>query len=299
MQATPLPSPEAASAAAALWNQRADDVGPLEFAQALLGLDHDSVRSIAADDLLGWPETSAFLEAAPVLLDRLVVLVDIEEDAPEHHLVCWCLRRIVEAGSDLNRFPAAQFDDEVLRARREAARLASVLLDHPAIGALPRADDHVRAERRVAQGTLRVPYAPALEFCQAERRGLRLEAIVSLLDMRTALQLEVLVAVLRSLWVAGHRSHVTLDELTVRIGSVNYRHPGTRGNDERQGISVGSTLIDVPDWPGQPSTDAWRRLRDRSGVQRALMVESAAAIDAHGEEILRGLRSEDALLATH
>ncbi|MGH1502851.1 MAG: hypothetical protein ACRBI6_04795 [Acidimicrobiales bacterium] len=287
------------AATVAIWRQRGDHVDPLALAQAMLGLDHDAVRAIAADDLLTWPETAALLDVAGDLLDRLTVLADVDDDAPEHQLLCRTLRRVVQAGADLNRLPAAQFDDDLLRQRREVADRARTLLEHPAISVLGSVGDHRRAERRVAQGTLRHPYLPALAFAAADRDGLRVEALAPLVDGRTALQHALLVAVLRVAWDAGVRDAVTVEDGALSVGPVRYRHCGNRGHDRLQGITAGRVLIDVPDWLGLDTPRAWQRLRARSGVHDALLCRSVADVAANRETILRSIAERGAgLLAT-
>ncbi len=282
------------AATVAIWRQRGDHVDPVALAQAMLGLDHDAVRAIAADDLLTWPETTALLDVAGDLLDRLTVLADVDDDAPEHQLLCWSLRRVVQAGADLNRLPAAQFDDDLLRSRRQVADRARELLEHPAISVLGPVSDHRRAERRVAQGTLRHPYLPALAFAAADRDGLRIDALAPLVDGRTALQHAILVAVLRVAWDAGVRDAVSVEDGALSIGPVRYRHCGNRGHDRHQGITVGRVLVDVPDWLGLATPGSWQRLRGRCGVYEPLLCRSVDDVFAQRDTLLRAIGARGA-----
>lgn len=295
----------AAAATAALWSQRDVAADDLETAAALLGLTLHDVAVLAAEDLLAWPETVDLVAAAPELLDRLAALTfsgaaapSGETETPEHHLLCWCLRQIVAAGESLDRYSSTQFDDRSRRARRETAATATDLIQHEAIGATPLVEDHVRAERRVANGSLRAPYATALAFCEAHRHGLRVEALASLVDRRTALQHHVLVAMLRVLWPVGVRGKVSVVDGAVHVGPVSYRHPSCRGASGRQGIRVGTLLIDVPDWPGQSTVEGWSRLRERAAIRDPLLIADPDAVSGHEAQILDALRRDGAVLTT-
>lgn len=254
-----------------LWGCVQAPVNRVEAAHALLGLEQAALRQLGAAEMLTTPITGSLLDNGHRILEQ--------PGFPHSHLelaaeVAAGLRVLNAAGAALEVIPTWAYDDERLRHARGAHARTLALAAHSAF------------------------HEPSVVDAAASRTSptfsdtaLTLDTLLPLVDGRTRDQHQLLVAVLGTAASAGVRPTLGIRDGIAVCGQIAYRHSGNRSSDGPSGIRVGSLLIDVPDYRGEPRSVALERLRARAGKRTAILVESAAEIAEHTSSIRAELAS--------
>lgn len=249
-----------------LWACLRAPVNRVDAAHALLGLDEPALRQLGAAEMLTTPLTGSLLDNGHRILDQ--------PGFPHSHLelaaeVAAGLRVLNAAGSALEAIPSWAYDDERLRHARGAHARTQALAAHSAF----HEDSVVDAASRRTSSTF-------------TETALTLQTLLPLVDGRTRDQHVLAITVLGYAAASGIRPVLEIRDGIAVCGQVAYRHCGNRGSEGPSGLRVGSLLIDVPDYRGEPRSVALERLRARAGRRTAILVESAGELREH-EAIIR------------
>lgn len=249
-----------------LWACVQAPVNRVEAACALLGLDERALRQLGAAEMLTTPITGSLLDNGHRILDQPGFPHSNLDLAAE---VAAGLRVLNAAGTALEAIPSWAYDDERLRHARGAHARTQALAAHSAFHE-PSVID--AASRRTSS-----------TFSDA---ALSLQTLLPLVDARTMRQHELAVAILGHAAAAGIRPALEIRDGIAVCGRIAYRHSGCRGAEGPSGLRVGSLLIDVPDYRGEPRSVAVDRLRSRAGKRTAILVESAMELGEY-EAVIR------------
>ncbi len=241
-----------------LWACVQAPVNRVDAAHALLGLDQRALRQLGAAEMLTTPITGSLLDNGHRILDQPGFPHSQLELAAE---VAAGLRVLNAAGSALEAIPTWAYDDERLRHARGAHARTQALAAHSAFHEQSVVD---AASRRTSS-----------TFSET---ALSLRTLLPLVDSRTSLQHELVLVVLGHAAAAGIRPALEIRDGIAVCGRIAYRHSGNRGSEGPSGLRVGSLLIDVPDYRGEPRSVALERLRSRAGKRTAILVESATEL---------------------
>ena len=317
----------ASGATLRLWDLLARPVDPTEALHLLFGLDVDAAKHEAARALLADPAVRRALDVAPALLrrprsvdntkinvavgavtgqidwhrtvvarasagfpDDIFVCSTYERtlDVAENRLLAATLQRWASAGLDL--VPASRFDDEELRQCRAAARTARELLSHPVLARVNCDRQDRRALTKVRHGARRSRYRAVTEAAARSTDHLDQTMLDRILDRRTQVLHEVLVAVLDLAASHGWSRELHVRGADLVAGPVVFRHPGERGGRRPGGLRVGTLLLDVPAVLERP--ELGRPSDDR------LVVTGSADVDRYQGVITARLRDRTAQRTT-
>lgn len=254
-----------------LWGCVQSPVNRVEAAHALLGLELTALRQLGAAEMLTTPITGSLLDNGHRILEQ--------PGFPHSHLelaaeVAAGLRVLNAAGAALEVIPTWAYDDERLRHARGAHARTLALAAHSAF--------HEPSVVDAAASRTSTTFSDA---------ALTLDTLLPLVDGRTLDQHRLLVAVLGTAASAGLRPVLEIRDGIAVCGRVAYRHSGNRSSDGPSGIRVGSLLIDVPDYRGEPRSVALERLRARAGKRTAILVETVTELAEHASSIRAELAS--------
>jgi hypothetical protein len=313
-----------------LWRRIARPFVLSEALDALIGLPADEAGLLAAMRLCESPEVAGLMHDMPVLLRSLSTSVSRQAvrsrgeirgpvlwsetisaraasfgdpdlfvcttpqrdyDTPENRALVQALAAIAAAGQAIDRILGTDHDLDRIRAARQVARTARHLLDHPALAGVPRDRLSGRAVRRAKGGKSGARYRAALTVLERAADPVRADDVTSSRDRRTGRQHEMLVAVIHELERRGlHLPEMRVEEGALLGGPITYLHP-RRGGRGLHGILVGDVLLDVPEHPDAIDRGGeQRRLEQRSGGRRAMVVFDPAEVPAVVDAAVRSAR---------
>lgn len=193
-------------------------------------------------------------------------------DTDENRVLKAALDAIRVAGRDAEYGHDAAIDDVTRRARLNG-HVASRMMEHQTLAAVPVTRVSGRALRRTRAGSRRATYRPALAVLRRAANPVEVEHLDPLIDKHTrarhALLVDVLEAVERA---AGSVPPLRTAHGGLVAGPVRYHHPGRRDDGQADGVTVGDVLLDVPH-PADLEPDRSRaQLEERAGGLRSVLV---------------------------
>ncbi|MBV6507297.1 MAG: hypothetical protein JJLCMIEE_00338 [Acidimicrobiales bacterium] len=239
-----------------------------------------------------WSETMSARASSYGLDDVLVCAAPSRGyDIVENRLLVMALLSVRDAGRAADAIPAADYDDETLRAARLNGFRAQRYLEHRSLASVPRERPAARDLKRALSGRRSRTYHPAFEMLDRSVEPLRGPDLLPFCDHRTKSQHNVVLAVAESLERRGIDipAFRAIDG-ALEAGPIRYIHPRVRGDHSRlHGILVGDVLLDVPEKAHARSPSrAEAALAARASGRPHALVTSRRDVEAAVELAIQG-----------
>ncbi|MBK5222349.1 MAG: hypothetical protein JJE52_05655 [Acidimicrobiia bacterium] len=229
-----------------------------------------------------WSETMAARGSSAAAPDVFVCAVPLRHyDTDENRILVAALTAIRDAGRATDLLPAEAYDDETLRRARANGMRATRWLASQHLAGVPRTRPTAREMRRVRAGSRKGTYTPALRLLDESFEPVEVDDLLPYCDPRTRTQHALVVAAAERLEERGILvPHFRALGGVLRAGPIEYRHQRVRGSRALYGVLIKDVLVDVPSGPPEGHAGALADLQARADGRRAVLVTSAADLEA-------------------